>query len=212
MIQKYDIGLLDCPWQYDNQQQNDPNRGGITYPQLSMKELAEIPIENMFNDNALLFVWVTFPKLCDQYYEKYDPLSIIRAWGFRPLTAAFVWIKTNKHGRLITDDTDVALYDDWYSGLGRYTNSNAEFCIVARRGKSLERSAKNVKQLIFAPIAKHSEKPETQYFRIDNLYSPERYKRIELFARSQNPPPKHWDATGLDYDGRDIREVIKQYD
>lgn len=207
-IKKYDLILADPCWQYDNKQQNDPARGGITYPTLSMEELYNLPVHKIAKDNSILVCWLTFPKLCDLYYEKYDPLSIIRAWGFRPVTALFVWVKSNKSTVLeYTDELDTE--DGMYSGLGRYTNSNAEFAIVARRGKMLERKAKNVKQLIVAPIGKHSAKPQEQYSRLSRLFGDD-IDRIELFARKDNPPPidKGWDATGLDYDGRDIREFL----
>lgn len=219
----YDLILTDNPWEYDNKQQNDPARGGITYPTLSMKDLYELDIGKLANDNALLISWVTFPKLVDLYYEKYSPLDIIRNWGFRPVTALFVWVKLNPTAFIYNEDNDPyweedkhdancyphIKVDDFYSGLGRYTNSNVEIAIVARKGKMLERKAKDVKQLIFAPIGKHSEKPREQYGRIHRLFGTD-IKCIELFARKQNPPPSTWDATGLDFDGKDIREFIKE--
>lgn len=202
---KYDLILADPPFQYDNQQQNDPKRGGITYPTMSMKDLAELPVSNIANDNSLLVCWVTWPKLCDQYYEKYDLLSVIRAWGFRPVTALFVWVKTTKNAIVTENIEDQA---DFYSGLGRYTNSNTEFAIVARKGKMLERKAKNVKQLIVAPIGSHSAKPVEQYERLSKLFGD--VSCIELFARKENPPPSNWTATGLDFDGVDIRDFLER--
>lgn len=98
----------------------------------------------------------------------------------------------------------------YYSGLGKYSNSNAEFALIGRRGKGLKRIAKNVKQLIISPIRAHSEKPREQYERIDVLYGD--VPRIELFARKQNPPPEGWEATGLDYDGVDIRDFLKGWE
>jgi len=201
----FSLGLLDPPWQYDNQQQNDPARGGITYPTLTMKDLYHIPIGTLFLPDSLLVTWVTFPKLMDQYYEKYDPLSIIRNWGFRPITALFVWAKVNK----TVDVNELFTVNDFYSGLGRYTNSNVEVAIVARRGKGLPRLDTKVKQLIIAPIGAHSAKPQEQYKRLHRLYGD--VSRIELFARKENPPPTGWIATGLDYDGLDIREFIHAY-
>lgn len=193
---------------YDNQQQNDPARGGLQYPTLSMEQLYHLPVHKLAKDNSILVCWVTFPKLFDQYYEKYDPISIIRSWGFRPVTTLLVWIKTNKNGALINDDTDLTAYDDYYSGLGRYTNSNAEIAIVARRGKGLERQAKNVKQVLFAPITRHSEKPQEQYRRYEQLWNVHDKQCLELFARKQNPPPAYYTATGIDYDGIDIRDLL----
>lgn len=199
MIKRYDVMLADPPWEYDNKQQNNPARGGITYPVLTMKELYDIPVHKCMSDNSILIMWVTFPKLVDCFYDDYNPLSIIRAWGFRPVTTLFTWVKLNKSGA------------GFYSGLGKYTNSNAEIAIVARRGKALPRLSKKVKQLIIAPIGGHSEKPKEQYDRIHALYGTD-LKYIEIFARKQNPPPTTWDATGLDYDGIDIREWITRYD
>ena len=208
-MKRYDLLLADPPWTYDNKQQNDPSRGGITYPVLTMKELYDLPMYKAAADNSILVMWITHPKLMDTYYSskekvsgvknaaEYNPLSIIRQWGFRPITTLFVWVKLNKSGV------------GYYSGLGRYTNSNTELAIVARRGKGLPRIDKTVKQLIFASIGDHSAKPAEQYDRLDRLYGD--VPRLELFARKQNPPPTGWDATGLDYDGIDIKEWIQQY-
>lgn len=212
-IKKYDLILCDCPFEYDNAQQNDPTRGGITYPTMNMEELYNLPVHKIAKENSILVYWCTFPKICDLYYNKYDPLSVIRAWGFRPVTALFVWIKSNKKTVLdLSDELDTE--QGMYSGLGRYTNSNAEFAIVARRGKMLERKAKNVKQLIVAPIGKHSAKPVEQYTRLENLFGND-LDKVELFGRKENPPPKHqnWDVVGLDWEPSiDIRDWLKQYE
>ncbi len=212
---KYRLGLLDPPWAYDNKQQNDPKRGGITYETLSMKDLYDIPIGDAFEKDSGIIVWVTMPKLLDQYYEKYDPLNIIRHWGFRPVTVLFVWIKLKPTGKIDAIDTgatyeELVWMNDLYSGLGRYTNSNAEMAIYARKGKGIPRIEKNVKQLIFAPIGAHSAKPVEQYSRIVRLFGD--IPRIELFARKQNPPPIGWHGVGYDWDGQDIRTWIKQYE
>src|SRR5688572_16297421 len=118
-MKKYSLILADPCWQYDNMQQNDPARGGIQYQTMSMMTLARLPIHKLAADDSILVMWCTFPKLCDKYYERYDPLEIMREWQFRPVTALLVWIKENKRG-------------GYYSGLGRYTNSNAEFALVGR--------------------------------------------------------------------------------
>lgn len=216
MKKKYDLILTDCPWLYDNAQQNDPKRGGVTYPTMTMKDMCELPIHKAAKDNAVLVYWVTMPKLFDQYYEKYDPITMIRMWGFRPVTALFVWVKTNKKAIIPDyeqDDSWLEDYEGFYSGLGRYTNSNVEIAIVARRkhGKMLPRLDKSVKQLIVAPIGKHSVKPREQYNRLDRLFGTN-IDRVELFARNGNLPPAGWDYTGLESTGEDIRDWIKQYE
>ncbi len=206
----YNLILTDCPWQYDNLQQNDPKRGGITYPTMTMKELYETDVGSLADSKSCMLVcWVTFPKLFDEYYEQYSPLSIIRNWGFRPVTTLFVWVKTNKKATVPDyEDDELSLLDfnGYYSGLGRYTNSNVEIAIVARMGKAVPRLDKTVKQLIVAPIGMHSAKPQEQYDRLQRLWGD--IPRIELFARKQNPPPSGWHGTGLEYDGLDIRDFI----
>lgn len=203
-MQKYDVLLLDPPWEYSNKQNNDPARGGITYNTLSMQDLYNLPMQNRVKDNAMMFCWVTSPKCLDSGPSVVD---IIKKWGFTPVTFAFVWVKTTKNGVAISDETNLEEYSSWYSGLGSYTNTNVEMCILARRGKTLPRKQKNIKQLLFAPLGAHSAKPKEQYTRIDSLYDGD---KVELFARKQNPPPSHWHATGLDYDGVDVREWLTQ--
>lgn len=205
---KYSLILADPPWLYDNQQQNDPARGGITYTPMDMKDICELPIADIAADDSVCVMWCTSPKFCDKHYEQYDPLTAMRMWGFRPVTFLFVWIKTNKNGEQVLEDANLEEYDDWYSGLGKYTNSNIEFAVIGRRGKALPRLEKNVKQLIFTPIGKHSAKPQEQYKRLERMFGD--VPRIELFARKENPPPEGWRATGLDYDGMDIRDFITQ--
>lgn len=213
-MKKYAFGVIDPPWGYANKQENDPKRGGITYPTLRMDELYHLPIGNIFQSDATIVVWVTSPKLVDQHYEEYDPISVIRAWGFKPATIGFVWVKTYKRA-VVTDDIEDISTEDFYSGLGRYTNSNIELAIIARRGKALERVNKNVKQVIIAPINGHSEKPQEQYDRYNKLWGIEdnNISAIELFARKQNPPPSHYDAVGLDWSPSiDIRDFLKEYE
>lgn len=195
----FDIGIIDPPWDYDNKQGKDPKRGGFQYPPLTRKDLLHLNLSKAFNERAILFIWVTCPQLV--FSDERIPISdIIEAWGFQPATIAFSWLKTYKDGRD-------------YSGTGRYTNSNMEHVIVAKRGLSLPRIHRNVKQIIRAPIAKHSEKPYELYTRIEQLYGRtnehgDPYTFIEFFARKQNPPPDYYTATGYDYDGKDIREIL----
>lgn len=204
---KYKLGLIDPPWEYNDKKNNDPAMGGITYPVLTTEQLAAIPLSNAFEKNANLLVWATMPKLIEGTVEK-----VIRAWGFKPITAIFVWVKLNRKASIqVLSTEDLVFISDFYSGLGHHTNSNIELIVLAKKGKGIPRIAKNVKQLIFAPLSAHSEKPQEQYDRISRLYGND-ITRVELFARKQNPPPTEWDATGLDFDGVDIRDWIKQYE
>ncbi len=88
-------------------------------------------------------------------------------------------------------------------GLGKYTISNAEYCLIARKGKYW-REARNVKQIIKYPKTIHSSKPPEIRDRIVSLCGD--LPRVELFARDLC---KGWDSIGNEIDGMDIRDVIK---
>lgn len=75
-------------------------------------------------------------------------------------------------------------------GLGKYTISNAEYCLICRKGKYW-REARNVQQIIQAPKTIHSEKPSGVRDRIVALVGD--LPRVELFARQQ---VEGWDCWG----------------
>ena len=75
-------------------------------------------------------------------------------------------------------------------GLGKYTISNAEYCLIARKGKYW-RNSKKIKQIIQAPKAYHSKKPDEIKNRIVELCGD--LPRIELFARQKT---EGWDVWG----------------
>lgn len=168
---KYGIIYADPPWRYDNPKNNDPAMGGITYPTMSLEDICNMPIHNIASKNCILFLWATMPKLR-------EALEVIKAWGFNYKTCAFCWVKQNPSGNGI------------YSGLGHWTNGNAELCLLATKG-SPKRVSKNVKQIVLAPRGRHSAKPPEVRNRIVQLIGD--ISRIELFAREE---PEGWDCFG----------------
>lgn len=107
-----------------------------------------------------------------------EGLDVIRAWGFKYKTCAFCWVKQNPKN------------DGIYSGLGHWTNGNAELCLLATKGHP-KRIAKNVKQIVIARRGRHSAKPAEVRERIVQLLGD--MPRIELFAREQ---VEGWDCWG----------------
>jgi site-specific DNA-methyltransferase (adenine-specific) len=107
-----------------------------------------------------------------------EALRVIAAWGFRYKTVAFVWIKQTRKAK------------KWFFGLGFWTRSNAEICLLATRGKP-KRFDSSVHQLIISPIEAHSKKPDEARKRIVKLLGD--VPRLELFAREK---PDGWDVYG----------------
>lgn len=168
-MKKYPVIYADPPWRYRmNKGQGVAERH---YETMSTQEICELPVETIADRNSVLFLWVTFPQL----YEAY---KVIKAWGFTYKTVAFVWVKQNKKA------------DSLFLGLGYWTRSNVEICILATKG-SPKRKSTRVHQVIVSHIEEHSKKPQEARERIVQLMGD--VPRIELFARQKTPG---WDVWG----------------
>jgi len=170
---RYDIVYADPPWRY-----NDVGCNGAVeahYNTMTLDGIKAMPIADLVNDNAVLFMWATWPMLPES-------LDVIKAWGFQYKSVGFVWVKKNR--------------SDCYEffGLGRWTRGNTEFCLLATRGKP-RRVAKGVNQLCFFPIRGHSRKPDEIRHRIVELMGD--LPRVELFAREKHDG---WDCWGNEVD------------
>ena len=126
-------------------------------------------------------MWATFPMLR-------EALEVIEAWGFTYKTVAFNWVKQNKTGAGL------------FWGLGNWTRSNSEICLLAVKGKPRRMSA-SVHSVIFSPVQQHSRKPAEARDRIVELMGD--LPRIELFAREAAPG---WDAWGDEAPAPDARK------
>lgn len=165
----YDIIYADPPWLY-----NDKLGGGGAeehYPCLTISDLMKLPVISLASSNSSLFLWVTPPHLPHAF-------EVIDAWGFTYKTVAFTWVKRNRCS------------PSWFMGLGHYTRSNAELCLIATRG-SPRRQSMGVRSVVDTPIERHSKKPDCVRDRIVELYG--NVPRIELFARER---VDGWDAWG----------------
>lgn len=111
------------------------------------------------------------PKL-DECWE------LIKNWGFEYKTVAFVWVKRNKKA------------PTFFWGMGRWTRSNAELCLLATKGKPKRINA-SIHSIIDTPIEAHSKKPQEVRDRIVKLVG--NLPRIELFAREKSDG---WDVWG----------------
>ena len=89
---------------------------------MSIDELCALPVAEMAANDCVLFLWATFPQLP-------EALQLIKAWGFRYKTVAFVWLKRNRKS------------PSWFYGLGYWTRGNAEICLLATKGKPKRNSA-----------------------------------------------------------------------
>ena len=168
---KYNIIYADPAWKY-NFGKTSSRFVNNKYTVMEKDDICKLPIPNICADNCVLLMWITFPKL--------DwAIDVIKSWGFEYKTCAFTWIKTNKKS------------DSLFWGMGYYTRSNAEICLLATKGKPLERLSHKVHSVITSPIEEHSKKPAETRDRIVELFGD--IPRIELFARQY---ADGWDCWG----------------
>lgn len=173
MLNKYKIIYADPPWTFKTYSAKGKEHKSpeLHYDCMSIEDIYTLPVQDISDDDCILFLWVTNPLL-------QEGLATIARWGFTYKTVAFTWVKRNK------------IADSWFWGLGYWTRANAELCLLATRGHP-QRISKGVHSLIDTRIQEHSKKPDTTRLRIENLCG--NISRIELFARENAPG---WDAWG----------------
>ena len=171
-MKKYDVIYADPPWSYKVWSKKGTGRSAEShYPTMSTESIKELSVSRLASENCALFLWITFPMLREAW-------SVMDAWGFSFKTVAFVWIKQCRKSDAI------------FTGMGHWTRSNAEICLLATRGHP-RRAAKNVKQVVISHLEEHSKKPDEVRHRIELLMGD--VPRIELFARK---PSSGWDVWG----------------
>jgi N6-adenosine-specific RNA methylase IME4/ParB-like chromosome segregation protein Spo0J len=168
---KYRVLYADPPWSYTDAL-TISNNGGATesygpavahYPALSIAELCALPIKDLAESDAVLFLWVTSPILEEAF-------QVVNAWGFRYKTS-FVWDKI-KHN------------------MGHYNSVRHEFLLVCTRGSCQPDVRQLFDSVVTEERTEHSVKPETFRTIIDTIYP--HGARIELFARRQVPGWTTW--------------------
>jgi len=171
---KYKIILADPPWEYFlYKKQDSGSTANKHYDTLNIDEIKKLPIQKITDDDCILFLWGTWPNL-------QECLDVIKAWGFKYKTIGFNWIKTNPTNAKC------------FFGMGHYTKSNSEFCLIATKGKTTIINNK-ISSIIHSSIQKHSKKPDIVRQKIVQLCGD--LPRIELFARTRI---HNWDTWGND--------------
>lgn len=185
---KYDIIYADPPWEYKESGGGVRGTAGLDKRYngtMTKDEIWSLPIEKISSEKAILFLWVTFPRL-------EQGLETIKAWGFQYYGLAFDWVKTSKNGSPC-----------W--GMGYYTRANTEICLIGVKKDKRMRikpQARNVLSVIHSERREHSRKPDIVRDYIVQICGD--LPRIELFARQNiegwdcwgNQAPENVDADG----------------
>jgi site-specific DNA-methyltransferase (adenine-specific) len=172
----YNIIYADPPYSYRDKRDKHPRLcGGATvhYNTMTLEDIKNLPVNKIADKNCMLFLWTTFPNL-------QEGLDVMKAWGFDYRTLGFSWIKLNKKNRKP------------FFGIGYYTKSNCECCLIGVKGKPIVAS-NFVSSVLMSPREQHSKKPDIVREKIVELCGD--IPRIELFARKR---VENWDCWGDD--------------
>lgn len=162
---KYQVLYADPPWRYEHSKTESRDIEN-QYPTMSLQEICDLPVSDVTDDDAALFLWTTSPKL-------QESMQVLDAWGFTYRTCA-VWDKARM-------------------GMGYYYRQQHELLLVATKGSPGVPEPANRPPSVLREKRdqKHSVKPQTVADQIEAMYPQAR--RIELFARAAR---NGWDVWG----------------
>jgi N6-adenosine-specific RNA methylase IME4 len=157
---KFRVLYADPPWAYDNS--GFEASAESHYPTMTADKIADLPIADLCEDEAVLFLWATSPLLP-------EALTVMRGWGFT-YKASIVWDKQRA------------------PGLGWWLKTRHEFLLVGAREKTPHPKVKQ-DSIVSIAAGEHSAKPERFAEMITEMYDG---PYIELFARNVRPGWKVW--------------------
>ena len=179
-MKKYNIIYADPAWNFGNRMyssnKNDQHREiSRAYDVMNTKDIACINVKDVLADDAICFMWTT-----DAHIP--DAIEVMKAWGFKYKTVAFIWQKKEKSGKQVCF-------------MGQWTMKNCEIVLLGTKGKmSKYLKSRKVRQLQEAPRERniHSRKPQLIRDKIVEMFG-EDLPKLELFARIKT---EGWDVWG----------------
>ena len=182
---KYSIVYADPAWQYKESWGN----GQTGYKTMSTDEICKLPVKEITDDKAHLYLWVTNPFLA-------DGLRVCKEWGFEYKTL-LTWHKLYSSGKP-------------EMGMGYYFRGCTEHIIFGVKG-GMKCKTKVERNCIEYPddnfIAEinpkqHSRKPDLFRNKIVNDWSGDLH-RLEMFARMKC---EGWNVWGNETDKFDVKK------
>ena len=170
---KYRTIVLDPPWAYSNtrgtQTRSAFGRRAVTaehhYPTMTGEAISALPIGEMADADAHIYLWVTNPKMFGGRGRKgrpdVSPIDMLEGWGFQYVTL-LTWHKLGA------------------PGMGFYFRGDTEHVLFGVRGAAGIPPAKRISNHFAAQKGRHSEKPD-RFYEIVERVSPGPW--LEVFAR-----------------------------
>jgi N6-adenosine-specific RNA methylase IME4 len=178
--QKFSTILADPPWQFFNRtgKMAPEHRRLLRYNTMTLEEIKNIPIINITNEPAHLYLWVPNTLLS-------EGLQVMESWSFSYKTN-IIWYKIRKDG-----GPDRRL-------VGFYFRNETEMILFGIRGKNARtlKPGRTQANIICERKREYSRKPDEQYKIIESC-SPGPY--LELFARGTRKGWTTWGNQASEY-------------
>lgn len=154
-MKRYNIIYADPPWRYDFS--NTKNRKIENhYDTMTLDDIKNLQVPS--EDNAILFLWATAPKLL-------EALEVMDAWGFRYKTQA--------------------IWDKEIIGMGYWWRGQHEILLVGVKGKMSPPKTQFRESSIYRERrTRHSKKPKHYKDYISLAFSGK--DKLELFSREKS--------------------------
>lgn len=162
---RYQAIVLDPPWDWGDEGDEDQfGRARPTYGTMKFDEIADLPVDELAEDNAHIYLWITNRSLPKGF-------RLLDEWGFRYVTT-LTWGKP-------------------HFGMGNYFRGQTEHVLFGVRG-SLPLLRRDVGTLLLAKRGeRHSSKP-AEFYGLVETCSPGPW--LEMFARNERPGWASWGA------------------
>jgi N6-adenosine-specific RNA methylase IME4/ParB-like chromosome segregation protein Spo0J len=124
----FQVIVADPPWRYES-------GSDVPYPTMDIEEIKAMPVEEVADANAILWLWTTNAHLRMAF-------DVVDSWGFE-YRALLTWVKDRM-------------------GTGEWLRGQTEHCLLAVRGKPIFRHGSHT-TVLEAARREHSRKPEQFY-------------------------------------------------
>src|ERR1035438_7511222 len=130
----FQVIVADPPWKY-------ATGNSLPYPTMSLDEIRALPVKDLSDQNAILWLWTTNTHLRSAF-------DVVEAWGFEYKTL-LTWVKDRM-------------------GTGEWLRGQTEHCLLAARGKPVFLHGDH-RTVLSAPRREHSRKPEDFYSLVEEM-------------------------------------------
>jgi len=150
----HEVIVIDPPWPYGTEYNKETRRVASPYKELSIEQLNAFKLP--VADNCVLWLWTTHKFIRDAF-------NLLDVWEF-DYKLTFVWDKEKL-------------------GIGKWLRCQAEFCLLAIKGKP-RWNLTNERDVLRIPRGKHSEKPDEFYNMVKKL-CPTKGEYADIFFRKE---------------------------